>query len=334
MLSDPEIWLPLVFAALMGLSILIYVILDGYDLGVGILFPFASPDEKDRMIASIGPFWDANETWLVLAVGLLLVAFPRAHGEILTALYFPVALMLIGLVLRGVAFEFRAKADSGWKPLWDNIFFAGSLMTALSQGAMLGQYIMGLSHSPAANAFSVLTAVCVAAGYALVGSAWLIIKTGGALQQKAIRQARGAIFLTALGFLAISAASPIASSRIFDKWFSFPTIVYLAPLPLMSIALLMAVWVALRRLELDPDRLNWIPFAGASGIFSLAFGGLAYSFYPFIVPDSLTIFEAASSPESLIIILYGTLVVLPVILGYSALSYWVFRGKATGLRYD
>lgn len=334
MFSDPAIWLPFVFAGLMGLSILIYVILDGYDLGVGILFPTASAEQKDQMIASIGPFWDANETWLVLAVGLLLVAFPLAHGAILTALYLPVALMLIGLILRGVAFEFRAKAEPAWKPLWDNAFFTGSLITALSQGYMLGQYIMGLDSNLATNTFSLLTAICVAAGYAFVGSAWLIIKTEGDLQQRAIRRARITLIFTAIGFIAISAASPLVSPRIFDKWFSFPALIYLAPLPLASVALILVVWFALKRLVWQPERLNWVPFAAAAGIFTLAFAGLAYSFYPFIVPDTFTIFEAAASPESLLIILYGTLVVLPVILGYSALSYWVFRGKATALRYD
>ncbi len=144
MFADPAIWLPFVFAGLMGLSILIYVVLDGFDLGVGLLFPFATPSERDRMVASIGPFWDANETWLVLAIGLLLVAFPAAHGAILTALYLPVAVMLVGLILRGVAFEFRAKAPLKWKRLWDRAFFAGSLMAALSQGFMLGMYVMGL----------------------------------------------------------------------------------------------------------------------------------------------------------------------------------------------
>jgi len=173
--------LPLIFAALMGASILLYVVLDGFDLGVGLLFPFATEPERDRMIASIGPFWDANETWLVLAIGLLLVAFPTAHGTILTALYLPVAVMLIGLILRGVAFEFRAKAPLGHKKPWDTAFWAGSLMTSLSQGFMLGIYIMGLEWSLATMAFATLTAGALTVAYSFIGAGWVIFKTDGAL---------------------------------------------------------------------------------------------------------------------------------------------------------
>jgi cytochrome d ubiquinol oxidase subunit II len=242
-LADPALWLPLVFAGLMGLSILIYVVLDGYDLGVGILFPAADEAGRDRMIAAIGPFWDANETWLVLSVGLLLVAFPIAHGVILGALYLPVAVMLVGLILRGVAFEFRAKAEPGWKAAWDRAFFAGSLATALAQGYMLGIYVMGLVETPATMAFAAGTAVCVAAGYAFVGAAWLIIKTDGELQRRAVRQARLALVLTAVGFVAISVATPL-SQRIFLLWFAAGT-VFLFPLPLMAGVVFAAVWLAL-----------------------------------------------------------------------------------------
>jgi cytochrome bd ubiquinol oxidase subunit II len=332
--GDPAIWLPVTFAGLMGLSILIYVILDGFDLGVGILFPAASEPERDRMIASIGPFWDANETWLVLAIGLLLVAFPIAHGAILTALYLPVAVMLIALVLRGVAFEFRAKAEASWKSTWDRVFFTGSLVTALSQGYMLGLYVMGLDRSVATVGFGVITAICVAAGYTLMGATWLIIKTDGALQLRAVRQARLALIITMIGFAVISITTPMVSQRIFDKWFQLPELLFLAPLPITAALLALGVWLALANLPDSRDRFSWLPFAGSAGIFALAFAGLAYSFYPFIVPDRLTIYEAAASPESLMIILVGTLVVLPIILGYSALSYWVFRGKASDLRYD
>jgi cytochrome d ubiquinol oxidase subunit II len=175
--------LPFVFAALLGLSILIYVVLDGFDLGVGILFPFATPEERDTMVASIGPFWDANETWLVLAIGLLLVAFPVAHGAILTQLYLPVAIMLVGLILRGVAFEFRAKAPLVHKPAWDGAFFLGSLMTGLSQGFMLGMYIMGLSYTWWHVGFALITAVFLTVGYSFIGANWIIAKTEGPLQQ-------------------------------------------------------------------------------------------------------------------------------------------------------
>jgi cytochrome d ubiquinol oxidase subunit II len=333
-LADPALWLPLAFAALMGLSILIYVVLDGFDLGVGLLFPFADEGEKDRMVASIGPFWDANETWLVMAVGLLLVAFPIAHGAILTTLYLPVAVMLVGLILRGVAFEFRVKAPARYKRGWDFAFFAGSAMTSLAQGFMLGMYIMGLQVTAATLAFSALTAVFLTVGYSFIGAAWLIGKTEGALQDKAVEWAQGGIWGLVLGISAISAASPLVSARIFERWFSWPEIVWLAPLPVLSAALLVALWVALRRLPSDDDSGAWVPFSCGTGLFVLAFFGMAYSFYPYVVPERLTIFEAASAPESLAIILAGTLVVMPVIAAYTVVAYVVFRGKATDLRYD
>jgi cytochrome bd ubiquinol oxidase subunit II len=334
MFDDPAQWLPLTFAALMGLSILLYVILDGFDLGVGLLFPFADQAERDRMVASIGPFWDANETWLVLAIGLLLVAFPAAHGAILTALYAPVAVMLIGLILRGVAFEFRAKAPLAHKRPWDVAFFAGSLMTALSQGFMLGLYVMGLTWSGATVAFATLTAVFLTVAYSFIGAAWTILKADGALQLKAVAWARGGLWGMVLGLGAVSLATPLVSARIFDKWFRFPEIVALAPLPLMSVALIALLWVALRRLPARDDSFAWFPFVGAVALMVLGFFGMAYSFYPYVVPERLTIYEAASSPESLWIILVGTMFVLPVILAYTVLAYVIFRGKATALRYD
>jgi cytochrome d ubiquinol oxidase subunit II len=334
LLGDASITLPVIFAALMGLSILIYVVLDGFDLGVGILTPLASEVEKDRMVASIGPFWDANETWLVMAVGILLVAFPAAHGAILTALYLPVAIMLIGLILRGTAFEFRAKVALPKKPAWNTAFFAGSIMTSMAQGYMLGFYVMGLEHSLAAHAFALLSGVFLTVGYSFIGACWLILKTEGALQKKAVAWARGGIWGVILGVGAISLATPLVSPRIWERWFSIPEFFLLAPLPLMSIAVIVAIWVVLRRLPTANDSFAWMPFAGASTLFVLAFTGLAYSFYPYVVPEKLTIYEAASATESLFIILIGTLVVFPIILAYSALAYYVFRGKARDLRYD
>ena len=332
--GDPTVWLPFVFAALMGVSILIYVVLDGFDLGVGVLFPFAEDDEKDRMIASIGPFWDANETWLVLAVGLLLVAFPSAHGAILTALYLPVAIMLIGLILRGVAFEFRATAPAPHKRLWNNACFAGSLMTSLSQGFMLGMYVMGLEWSWINFAFGMLTAVFLTVGYSFIGATWVIHKTSDDLQIKAVEWAKGGIWGLVLGIGAISLATPFVSTRIFDKWFSWPEALYLSPLPILSALLVFWLWSMLRKMPYAGDRRSWQPFAAATALWVMAFGGMAYSFYPYVVPEQITIYEAASAPESLFIILIGTCIVLPTIMGYTVLSYFIFRGKATELRYD
>lgn len=334
LLDDPTVTLPVIFAALMGLSILIYVVLDGFDLGVGLLTPLADEAEKDRMVASIGPFWDANETWLVMAVGILLVAFPAAHGAILTALYLPVAIMLIGLILRGTAFEFRAKVALPKKKIWNMAFFAGSLMTSMAQGYMLGFYVMGLDHSLPAHAFALLSGLFLTVGYSFIGACWLILKAEGSLQKKAVQWARGGIWGVILGVGAISLATPLVSARIWERWFSVPEFFLLAPLPLMSIAVIAGIWVVLRRLPTANDSFAWLPFAGASVLFVLAFTGLAYSFYPYVVPEKLTIYAAASAPESLFIILIGALVVFPIIAAYSALSYYIFRGKARDLRYD
>jgi len=332
--GDPAVWLPWTFAALMGVSILLYVVLDGFDLGVGLLMPFADNTEKDRLVASIGPFWDANETWLVLAIGLLLVAFPPAHGVILTSLYLPVFIMLVGLILRGVSFELRAKAPLRQKPLWNAAFFGGSLMASMSQGFMLGMYIMGLTWTLPHVAFATLTAIFLTIGYSFIGAAWLIVKTEGHLQLQAIGWAKGGMWGLVLGIVAISLATPFVSARIFDKWFSFPSIFYLSPVPIISGALIVGLWWQLRRLPLKDDRWSWTPFAAAIALFTLAYGGMAYSFYPYIVPEQITIYEAASAPESLFIILIGTVFVLPAILGYTMLSYYIFRGKASELRYD
>ncbi|MEM7076884.1 MAG: cytochrome d ubiquinol oxidase subunit II [Pseudomonadota bacterium] len=332
--SNPADWLPWAFASLMGLSILIYVVLDGFDLGVGLLFPLADPAEKERMIGSIGPFWDANETWLVLAVGLLLVAFPVAHGVILSTLYLPVFVMLVGLILRGVAFEFRAKARDHHRALWNTAFFSGSLMTALAQGFMLGLYIMGLQQTLATYVFSALTAVFLTVGYSFIGALWLVHKTEGLLQLKALEWARGGVWGVVLGIGAVSLATPFVSPRIFDKWFSFPEILYIAPLPVISAVLVAVLWWLLRRMPFDADRYSWLPFATATMLFCLSYAGLAYSFYPYVVPEKMTIYDAAAAPESLMIILIGACVVVPVIVAYTILAYVVFRGKATTLSYD
>lgn len=332
-LSTPAGWLPIVFMGLLGLSMLLYVILDGYDLGVGILLRRAEDAEKDMMIAAIGPFWDANETWLVLGVGLLLVAFPLAHGMILQALYLPVALMLVALMLRGVAFEFRAKVRAEHKARWNFLFFAGSLVAALAQGAMLGSFVLGFRSGWIESVFALFVGACLAAGYCLLGASFLIMKTSGELQRRAVRWARASLGLTALGIVAISVATPLLSANIFNKWFSLPNVILLAPIPLMTAVLFFINWRVLKTLPRENDRSAWVPFACAVGVFILSFQGLAYSLYPYLVVDQVTIWQAASSPESLKIILVGTVVVLPTILAYTAFAYRVFWGKARALSY-
>jgi cytochrome bd ubiquinol oxidase subunit II len=297
----------------------------------------AQRPDKDMMVSSIGPFWDANETWLVLGVGILLTVFPAAHGVILGKLYLPVALMLASLILRGVAFEFRVKAQAAYRTTWDTAFYLGSLGAALSQGWMLGSYILGFQTGWPALGFSALIALCLAAGYTLLGATWLVFKTEGPLQLSAVGWARGALVLTAFGVVAISLATPFMSERIFTKWFTLPYVVLLAPIPLITVVLFFITYRSLARL---PSRLksgnhygDWVPFASSVGIFVLAFYGLGYSLFPYLVIDSLTIWQAATSAESMKIILAGAVVVLPMIIIYTAAVYRIFAGKTRTMSY-
>jgi cytochrome d ubiquinol oxidase subunit II len=336
-LSQPAGWMPIVFMGVMGLAMLAYVVLDGYDLGVGVLMRRASEDDKDTMIASIGPFWDANETWLVLGIGILLTVFPLAHGEILGALYLPVALMLIGLTLRGVAFDFRVKARARHKPTWNRAFYAGSLLASWSQGYMLGALITGFAGDIWSMLFSAAIGLALVAAYCLLGAGWLIIKTEGALQLQAIQWARGSLWFTAAGIAAISLATPLVSQSIFDKWFAFPYIVLLLPIPLATLILLLVIGRSLRRLPVRLAQGNeygaWVPFGATVGVFLLAFYGLAYSLFPWLVIDRIHLWQGTTSPGSMGVILAGALVVLPMIVGYTVFAYRVFWGKSTTLKY-
>ncbi len=326
--------LPLVFAILTSVAILAYVVLDGYDLGVGMLMPAASAAEQDVMVASIGPFWDANETWLVLGVGLLLVAFPAAHGVILGALYLPVVAMLIGLMLRGVAFEFRVKAEGWHRELWNWLFWFGSFLAALAQGLMLGSYITGFEPGFGYFLFALVVAGGLCGGYVLLGAAWLILRTEGALQKKAIGWTRWGLAWVALGVVLVSLATPLASETVRMKWFDFPRTLGLMLLPLASAAAWFWVWRLTGRLKRGQPAPEWGPFAGAVAIYVLAFAGLAYSLFPYIVMDRMTIWQAAAHPSSLKVVLIGALIVLPFIIGYTVYSYRVFRGKAQARLYD
>ena len=324
--------LPVLFLGLMGLAMLAYVVLDGYDLGVGLLLHRARPEERDTLIASIGPFWDANETWLVLGVGILLIAFPKAHGVILGALYLPVALMLIGLVLRGVAFDFRVKAQDQWQPLWNFAFFAGSAVASLAQGWMLGRYITGFAEGWGATLFAAAIALLLPAAYVLLGACWLVMKTEGALQQKAVRWAKIAWPPVVLGMLLVSLATPVVSETVRARWFQLPAFFALLPIPLATGACLLGARLLLNsRVVLGKGCA--LPFVLVLLVFVFGAFGLAYSLFPWLVVDRLTIWQAASSTESLWIIFVGACLVLPVIAGYTVFSYLVFRGKATALEY-
>ncbi|MDO8907483.1 MAG: cytochrome d ubiquinol oxidase subunit II [Pseudohongiella sp.] len=329
-----EFWLPLFFAGAMGLALLVYVVLDGYDLGIGLLLPLASDQEKDLMIASIGPFWDANETWIVLGIGILLIAFPQAHGEILTAMYIPVTIMLMGLILRGIAFDFRAKAIARKKDMWNAIFAGGSLVTAAAQGWMLGTYITGLNHSGLSYLFSFLIALTLPALYVLLGAAWLLIKTEGELFDKALRWARTAILPMGLALLLVSIATPLISQTIADKWFTFPQGLRLLPIPLLSSVIYLGLLWLLKDQKHLRGGSEWMLFTGLILLCVLAALGLAYSILPDIIIGRMTIWESASSTDSLLFTFWGTAIVLPAIIVYTFFVYRIFRGKTTALTYE
>lgn len=328
-------WLPLVFAGLIGLAVLIYAILDGYDLGVGILMNFTKDeDEKDKMIASIGPFWDANETWLVLGIGLLLVAFPIAYSIVLTELYMPFTIMLFSLMLRGVAFDFRTKAKTAHRDFWNKSFFLGSFGMAFSQGYILGSYTIGFQKGLSAGLFSIVVGLAVACAYSLIGAAWLIMKSEGNLQAKAIGWAKASLFYTAIAIIAVSVLTPMVSLRIFHTWFVFPNVLLLGAMLFVTIALICALLVFLRHMPRQNDELCWLPFVTTIGIFLLCFHGLAYSFYPYIIPNRISVYDTITSNESLAIMLIGAVIVFPLLISYTAFTYKVFHGKTKELSYN
>ncbi|GKS88258.1 cytochrome d ubiquinol oxidase subunit II [Acidovorax sp. SUPP2539] len=325
--------LPLAFMAVMGLALLAYVVLDGYDLGVGMLLPFATDAEKDTMVSSIGPFWDANETWLVLGVGVLLVCFPMAHGVVLSALYAPATVMLLGLILRGVAFDFRVKARDAHKTAWNRTFAAGSLVTTLAQGWMLGAYVTGFAGGLWPTLFAAGIAATLPAAYCMLGAGWLLMKTEGDLQRKALAWGRAVLWPMALALGAISLATPLVSHTVFEKWFALPQLFVLLPIPLACAAALFAIHHVLHTPRIVNAGYGWIVFVATVAVFLLAFFGLAYSLYPYIVIDRITVWQAASATESLAVVAVGVGITLPAIVAYTIFMYRVFWGKAKALTY-
>jgi cytochrome d ubiquinol oxidase subunit II len=325
-----EWYLPVIWAAVIGVAVAMYVILDGFDLGIGLLFPFARNErERDQMMNSVAPFWDGNETWLVLGGAGLFVAFPRAYAIIMPAFYLPVILMLLGLVFRGVAFEFRWLARSS-KPYWNVGFTAGSTVAGFCQGLILGGLIQGIKVENGAfggGAFDWATPFCalcgfgVLAGYALLGSTWLVLKTEGAVAERARAQAQ-LLLLVVLAFMAaVSLWTPLAFERIAARWFSFPNILFLWPVPFVTLLVALGAW---RALEAGRELL---PFVATIVLFLLGYLGLVISSFPYLVPPALTIWETAAHPASQIFMLLGTAALLPLIFVYVAFVYWIFRGK-------
>ena len=322
--------LPFVWAGIIAFAVLVYVMLDGFDLGIGILFPFGRTQaHRNVMMNTVAPVWDGNETWLILGGGGLFAVFPLAYSVIMTALYMPIILMLLALVFRGVAFEYRWRGER-WRPLWDVAFFAGSTVAAFMQGVALGALVQGIAITGREYSggwwdwltpFTALTGLAVVAGYALLGATWLVWRTEDALQA----QMKGYAFLLAVATLgaigAVSLLTPFQNIVYFQRWFAFPGVFLSVAVPALLLVATYFMFTGLRGTR------DWVPFAAAMALFVLCFLGLGISFYPHIVPPTLTIAQAAAPPKSLAFALVGTVVLVPLILAYTAYAYWVFRGK-------
>jgi len=325
--------LPLVWGLIIVTAVFLYAALDGFDLGCGIIFPFAPSDKcRDSIMNSIAPFWDGNETWLVFGGGGLFASFPLAYSILMPAFYIPIMLMLLGLIFRGVAFEFRLKSSDDHKKIWDVAFHVGSLLAAFMQGIILGNFVQGVevdgrnfAGGPLdwANGFSIIAGLGVIFAYALLGSTWIIMKTNGITHQWSKKVASYVLVYVAISMCTISISMPFINKRIIELWFSLPNFFYLAPIPLLTLICFVRLW-----LDLRSDR-HTRPFVITLILFFLGYLGLGISLFPWIVPFKFTIWQAAASSTSQSILLIGTAIFLPIILFYTAHVYYVFRGKTS-----
>ena len=329
-LSGAAYWLPVITAGVIAIAVAMYVVMDGFDLGVGILFPFfPAESERDQMMNSVAPFWDGNETWLVLGGTGLFVAFPLAYSIVAPALYVPLIAMLLALVLRGVAFEFRWVAKPDHRK-WDVAFAVGSTLAAFAQGVMVGALLSGIkvSHGQFSGAaldwltpFSLMCGVGLVIGYALLGACWTVMKTAGGVEQGARRYARPLLAALLVFIAVISIWTPLQFDRIAQRWFTWPNLAYLSPVPAITAVLAVTCWRGLA------GRHPTMAFNSAVGLFIISFVGLTISTMPYLVPTSVSVWDAAAAPKSLTFILSGLAVLLPVILGYTVFVYHTFRGK-------
>ncbi|MFC3712334.1 cytochrome d ubiquinol oxidase subunit II [Sphingoaurantiacus capsulatus] len=320
--------LTIVWAFIIAFAVFAYVVMDGFDLGVGILFPRLEGEERAVAMNSIAPVWDGNETWLVLGGGGLFAAFPLAYAIVMPALYAPIVAMLLALIFRGVAFEFRWR-DPRHQGFWDAAFFGGSVVAALAQGIALGALLQGIDVDGRAygggwwdwlTPFSLLCGISLVAGYALLGATWLIMKTEADLQAKARRYARWAGLLTLAGVGAVSAVTPFLEIEYYARWFAWPNVLLTAQVPLLVAITAFAFWRSLAKRESAP-------FLLALGLFALCFVGLGISMFPYVIPNEVTIWAAAAPEKSQVFMLVGAGVLIPIILAYTAYAYWAFRGK-------
>lgn len=326
--------LPLIWGFIIAFTVFLYVVLDGFDLGCGILFPFAPSNQcRDKIMNSIAPFWDGNETWLVMGAGGLFVAFPLAYSILLPAFYIPILLMLIGLIFRGVAFEFRFKADSEKEQkLWDRAFHAGSILATFMQGVILGNFIQGVevngrnfsgSALDFANGFSIVTGIALIFGYALLGATWLIMKTDNSTQKWARKSAIYVLAYIAIFMSIVTVTTAFIDERIFKLWFSLPNFIYLLPIPLTSLIVFLILWQDLH------SKKEIAPFFLSLSLFFLCYLGFGISLFPWIVPFKFTLWQAAATSTSQSLMLVGVVILLPLILAYTFYSYFVFRGKSS-----
>lgn len=330
---EPFLNLHLVWYGLIATAIFLYVLLDGFDLGIGILFPFAPTDQcRDRMMNSIAPFWDGNETWLVFSGGGLFAAFPLAYAVFMPAFYIPVILMLLGLIFRGVAFEFRFKATGKGRIFWDYSFHVGSLVATFCQGVILGGFVQGVQVEGNAfagealdwlNAYSLMTGFALICGYALLGSTWLVMKTDGQTQEWARKCAGYVLAYVAFFMGTVTLSMPQINEDIRALWFGRPSFFFLLPIPLMAAVMIVTLW---RDLHAGKE---FRPFFLSLGIFFTGYLGIGISLWPWIIPFEITIQEASAAPESQSLLLVGTVVMLPVVLCYTGYCYYIFRGKTS-----
>jgi len=329
-LAGPALWLPLVWAGIIALAVAMYVLLDGFDLGIGILFTAAESENwRDRMMLSVAPVWDFNETWLILGGAGLFAVFHVAYAVLMPALYVPILLMLIALVFRGVAFEFRFKAERS-KHLWDKSFHYGSLVATFSQGVVLGTFVQGFQTDGRQftghtwdflTPFSVMTGLALIAGYGLLGSTWLIMKTSGELELWARRMAQRFLLATLAAMGVVSLWVPFLATDLRERWFTLPNLLYLLPVPAMTALVAALLWRAVDR------NARYRAFFLAMALFLLGYLGLGVSLFPNIVPPGITIWEAANTPSSQMFTLVGFSFALPATLAYTVYAYWVFRGQ-------
>lgn len=323
-----HMWLPTVFMILLGVALTLYTILDGFDLGIGILSRRADNEEqRDQMISTIAPYWDANETWLVLCIGIVFIAFPHAYAALMKTFYIPIFLMLFAIILRGISFDFRTKAHTNKKILWNTLFYLGSLLMALTQGYMVGLYVMGLDTSFKDQIFAIITALSLVSAYALAGSTWLLIKSSGQLQTNAKKWTKTSLLLTTLGIIVMAIAMPLDNPIVRESWSHMPVVITLAVLAVVGIVLILTICRKTSQISQDNEKATWLPFVATALLFILCLIGLDVTFYPYIIPGGLTLAETTAAPFSLFTVLVGATFVVPVIIGYTIYIHFIFRGK-------